>query len=72
MSVLSPATLKSPKIDPNFFLKSRIPSNNSKAIPVNLYTISEITGEGKGTLLPTHELSKTPGLYYDGEWKNKT
>ena len=64
--------LESPLKDPNFFPKSRIPSNNSKAIQVNLYTISEITGEGKGTPLPTHELLKTPGLYYDGEWKNQT
>jgi hypothetical protein len=71
MSVLSPATLESPKIDPNFFLKSRIPSTNTKKIPVHFYTISEISGEGKGTVLPTHELLKTPGLYYDGEWKNK-
>jgi hypothetical protein len=31
---------------------------------------TEISGSGSGTKLPTFELLKNPGVFYEGEWKN--
>jgi len=36
---------------------------------VFFFIYSEISGSSKGVKLPTYELLKSPGVYYEGEWK---
>lgn len=39
-------------------------------MPVFLSFYSEISGSSSGNKLPTFELLKNPGVFYEGEWKN--
>lgn len=68
--ILKVITLGQPLKDQKLSQKFKTLLNSTDQVQVIFLFYTEISGSGSGTKLPTVELLKNPGVFYEGEWKN--